>query len=59
MAEVVKEGVKRGHFSSKSEFFRMLIRLWMERKLSSELEESRQELRKGKGKLLHSLADLA
>ncbi|QQG45642.1 MAG: ribbon-helix-helix protein, CopG family [Candidatus Sungiibacteriota bacterium] len=54
MTEVVEENVKKGHFSSKSEFFRMLLRLWMEGKLAEELEESRKELRGGKGKLLKS-----
>ena len=58
LAEVVEENVKKGHFSSKSEFFRMLLRLWMEGKLAQELEESRKELRSGKGKLLRSLKDL-
>lgn len=58
MSEAVEESIKKGHFSSKSEFFRMLLRLWMEGKLSQELEESRKELRQGKGKLLHSLKDL-
>lgn len=54
MAKVVEENVRKGHFSSKSEFFRMLLRLWMEGKLAEELEESRKELRGGKGKLLKS-----
>lgn len=58
LAEVVEQNVKRGHFSSKSEFFRMLLRLWMEGKLAEELEDSRQELRKGRGKLLKSLKEL-
>lgn len=56
--KMVEEGVKRGHFSSKSEFFRMLIRLWLEGRLASDLEESHKELRQGKGKLLRSLKDL-
>lgn len=58
MTEVVEENIKKGHFSNKSEFFRMLLRLWMEGKLVGELEESRNELQHGKGKLLHSLKDL-
>lgn len=58
MAQVIEDGVKRGHFSSKSEFFRMLVRLWMQGKLAEELEGSRKELLAGKGKLLHSLKDL-
>ena len=58
MAVAVKEGIKNGHFATKSEFFRSLVRLWMEGKLLAELEESRRELRQGKGKLLRSLKDL-
>lgn len=58
MKKAVEESVKKGHFSTKSEFFRMLLRLWMEGKLAQELEESRKELRRGKGKLLKSLKDL-
>lgn len=58
MSNAVEEYIRKGHFSSKSEFFRMLLRLWMEGKLSQELEESRKELRQGKGKLLRSLKDL-
>ena len=58
LAEIVEENVKRGHFSSKSEFFRMLLRLWIEGKLAQELEESRKEMHQGRGKLLKSLKDL-
>lgn len=58
MTEAVEENVKKGNFASKSEFFRMLFRLWIEGKLVGELEESRRELREGKGKLLRSLKDL-
>lgn len=58
MAEAVEKGVKSGHFSTKSEFFRMLLRLWMEGKLIQELEDSRNELKSGGGKLLKSLKDL-
>lgn len=58
MTTAVEENVKKGNFSSKSEFFRMLLRLWMEGKLAHELDESRNELRQGRGKLLRSLKDL-
>lgn len=58
LAKIVEENVKRGHFASKSEFFRMLLRLWMEGKLAQELEESHKELHEGKGKLLKSLKEL-
>ena len=55
---VVEKEISKGHFSSKSEFFRNLLRLWIEGKLASDLEESRKELLAGKGKVLKSLSDL-
>lgn len=58
MVRAIEGNIKKNRFSTKSEFFRMLIRLWMEGKLAEELEESRNELRQGKGRLLKSLKDL-
>lgn len=58
LLKAVEDAMKRGHFSTKSEFFRMLIRLWMEGKLAAELEESRKEFLRGEGKVLKSLKDL-
>lgn len=58
MVKSVQKAMKKEHFSTKSEFFRMLVRLWMEGKFATELEESRKELRQGKGKLLTSLKQL-
>mgnify|MGYP001598131510 CR=1 FL=1 len=58
MVKAVEDGVKKEHFSSKSEFFRALLRSWMEEKLAKELGESREEFLSGKGKLLKSLKDL-
>ncbi len=55
---VVEKELSVGHYASKSEFFRSLLRSWMEARLSKELEESRKELRSGKGKVLKSLSDL-
>ncbi|MBI2637268.1 MAG: ribbon-helix-helix protein, CopG family [Candidatus Sungbacteria bacterium] len=58
MVEAVNKGVKSGNFSTKSEFFRTLLRLWMEGGLAEELEESRKEFRSRGGKLLKTLKDL-
>ena len=55
---VVEKEVATGKYASKSEFFRSLLRSWMEAKLALELEESRKELKAGKGKILTSLSDL-
>lgn len=58
LTSVVEKEVSTGKYSSKSEFFRSLLRLWMEGKLLSELEESRNEISQSRGKLLKSLKDL-
>ncbi|MBZ1348333.1 MAG: ribbon-helix-helix domain-containing protein [Candidatus Nealsonbacteria bacterium] len=54
----VEELVKKGKYSTKSEFFRDLLRMWIEGKIIRELAESRKELVSGKGKLLRSLKNL-
>ena len=56
--EIVEKEIKKGRFSTKSEFFRNLLRLWEEGKLVADLEESEKEFKAGKGKKLRSLADL-
>lgn len=58
MVRAVEDEVKSKNFSTKSEFFRMLLCLWMEGEMMDELEKSRKELKQGKGKLLKSLKDL-
>lgn len=58
MNKSIEKELKKGRFATKSEFFRMLTRLWLENQLLGELEESRKELCAGKGKLLRSLKDL-
>lgn len=58
LGKIVNREVIRGQYASKSEFFRNLLRLWLEGRLVKELEESRKELKAGKGKLLKSLSDL-
>ncbi len=58
MATTVKKAVKEGDYISTSEFFRDLLRDWQEGKLLSELNESREEIKAGKGKTLKSLKEL-
>jgi len=58
LKDIVEAEVATGKFSSKSEFFRDLLRNYIETKVARELEESRRELKLGKGKLLKSLSDL-
>lgn len=56
---LVEKEVENGHFASKSEFFRSLLRAWQEERfLLNEVRKSEKEFAEGKGKILHSLKDL-
>lgn len=56
---VVDEVVSSGNFASKSEFFRLLLRDWIEEnEIVEELKQSKKELQSDKGKLLKSLKNL-
>jgi Arc/MetJ-type ribon-helix-helix transcriptional regulator len=51
--------VKKGRYSTKSEFLRDLIRDRIEEEeVLRELRKSQEEIRQGKGKILRSLRDL-
>jgi metal-responsive CopG/Arc/MetJ family transcriptional regulator len=54
----VEEIIKKEKYATKSEFFRDLLRMRIEGKILKELAESREELSKGKGKILKSLKNL-
>ena len=54
----VERTIKKDHYATKSEFFRDIIRMWLEGRILKELNESRKELSAGKGKRLNSLKDL-
>jgi len=54
----VEELMEKGGYATKSEFFRTLLRFWIEGKILRDLSESRKELASGKRKLLKSLKDL-
>jgi Arc/MetJ-type ribon-helix-helix transcriptional regulator len=58
MVKTVKNEVKTGSYSSTSEFFRYLLREWQAGRLLLELNESRQEIVSGHGKVLKSLKAL-
>lgn len=50
---------KKGNYATKSEFLRELIRERVaEEDLLARVEQSREEIRAGKGRVLRSLADL-
>ena len=54
----IKRAVRVGKFASTSEFFRSLVRDWLEKQALTELEKSRLEIASGHGKKLKSLRDL-
>lgn len=58
MADVVDDVVSEGTYASKSEFFRSLLRSWMEERLRRDLDKSRSEMKRGRGVELKSLKDL-
>lgn len=58
LSSIVEREVSSGRYASKSEFFRDLLRMWIEGRLAAELDRSREELKAGRGKLLRSLSDL-
>lgn len=58
MVADVKAEVKRGKYSTVSEFFRKLLRDWQKEKLLRELKRGEAEIRAGKGIHLRSLRDL-
>jgi Arc/MetJ-type ribon-helix-helix transcriptional regulator len=57
-AREIKSAVKKGNYVSTSEFFRDLLRDWQAGNLLKELNQSRGEIKEGKGKTLKSLKDL-
>jgi len=58
MATIINKEVETGKYASKSEFMRSLLRAWMEEKTLLELNQSRAEIKAGRGKILRSLKDL-
>lgn len=58
MARQIQVEVKKGHFASKSEFFRHLIRLWNDKQLGAELRIERKKFELEGGEELKSLRDL-
>jgi putative addiction module CopG family antidote len=58
LAKHVEKEVKTGKYASKSEFFRMLLRAWIEEELVLEIKQSDKEIQQGKAKILKSLKDL-
>lgn len=58
MIQTVKVAIKSGDYTSRSEFFRDLLDEWEKSKMLKEINESREEIYQGKGRVLKSLKDL-
>lgn len=58
MAREIKTQMKEEKFASMSEYIRHIIRKYNEERLYQDLEESRREIKQGKGIRLNSLKDL-
>lgn len=58
MAQMVREEVERGKYASVSEFVRKLVRDWEEERVLSDIRNGEEEYKKGKAKVLKSLANL-
>ncbi len=54
----IEEAVEENSLASKSEFFRYLFRRWQENKMLEEIEESRREIREGRGRVLKDVSEL-
>jgi Arc/MetJ-type ribon-helix-helix transcriptional regulator len=54
----VEKAVKTGGYSTKSEFFRYLLRDWQEQQSLKELRASQKAIKNGNGKILKSLKAL-
>lgn len=58
LAAQVRKEVRKGNFSSTSEFFRHLWRLYQTEKIARDVRVSRRQFAEGKGRALKSLRDL-
>ncbi|MBI3120197.1 MAG: ribbon-helix-helix protein, CopG family [Candidatus Kerfeldbacteria bacterium] len=58
LTKEVRKAVRGGRYASTSEFFRAVLRDWLEEKMYSSIQQSEQEIRVGKAKKLRSLRDL-
>jgi Arc/MetJ-type ribon-helix-helix transcriptional regulator len=58
LGTVVEDAVDSGYYASKSEFFRSLLRMWVENRLYGDVQESEREFAAGRGRKLRSLKDL-
>jgi Arc/MetJ-type ribon-helix-helix transcriptional regulator len=58
MVDLVDKEIKEKLYTSKSEFFRSLIRQWSDQKAVDEVLESKKQMEKGEKYLLKSFKDL-
>jgi Arc/MetJ-type ribon-helix-helix transcriptional regulator len=58
MNKVVKDVVKSGQYTTTSEFFRDLLRRWIDEQSYNDVVASEKDFASGKSKRLRSLTDL-
>ncbi len=58
MLDEINQAVDDGMFASKSEFFRKLVRDWMEINAARELKHAHDDIAKGNGTVFKSIKDL-
>ena len=59
LTKQLKSEVKKGHYASTSEFFRLLLRGYMEEQtLHAQVAQSEEDFKQGNYKILNSLRDL-
>lgn len=58
LSAIVNQTVSSGKYATKSEFFREILRDWIETQTLRELKSSQKQLHQNQGVLLRSLKDL-
>lgn len=58
LSREVRKAVKGGKYASTSEFFRDILRAWLDEQARLAVRQSEKEFKMGKGKKLRSLRDL-
>ena len=58
LKKAIEAAVRKGGYTSKSEFLRDIFRAWEEEQILKSIRKSEKEFAQGKGKVLKSLKDL-
>lgn len=58
LKKAIEAAVRKGGYTSKSEFLRDIFRAWEEQQILKDIRQSKKEFASGKGIVLKSLKDL-